>query len=263
MLRFLSAFREYKNLIWQLLQMNLIIQYKKSYISIFWIIFNPLFQVIIWSILHFSGFINPGNVKMPYFLYLTTGMTLWWFGYNLYDNISNIYITNAGMILDNQFPKEVLIIECILRQSIYYFFNLLFVICVMIAYHIPFQFNTLLFPIYLVPLIFFSISLGMFFSVVRILAVDFALAFDKVLSLLLFVTPILYATKVSNPHMAKIIHFNPYSYFITLPRNILLLEGLTGTKPLLIGIVSTTMLLLLSVAFFHKAERKVIEKIFL
>jgi ABC-type polysaccharide/polyol phosphate export permease len=263
MLKFLYAFKNYNNLIWQLLNVNLIVQYKKSYVSTFWIVFNPLFQVIIWSILHFSGFVNPGDVKMPYLLYLTSGMTLWWFSFYLYENISTIFISNAGMILDNQFPKEVLIIECIIRQCIYYFFNLLFVILTMILYKVDFSFMSLLLPFFMLPLIFLSVALGMFFSVIRILALDIAMAFDKFLSLVLFFTPVLYAYQSGHPIMKNIIRFNPYSYMITLPRNILILGTCNEYKLFFITLVISIILLILSVAFFHKAENKVVEKIFL
>lgn len=263
MLQFFYAFKKFNNLIWQLLYVNLIVQYKKSYVSTFWIIFNPLFQVIIWSILHFSGFINPGNVRMPYFLYLISGMTLWWYSFHLYENISNIFLTNAGMILDNQFPKEVLILECIIRQTIYYFFNLIFVIIFMFIYQVHFNWISLLFPIFILPLVIFSTALGMFFSIMRVLALDIAMAFDKLLGLLLFVTPVLYATQVSNPYMQQIIHFNPYSYLITIPRNVLMMGAIENFSLYLLILCISIILLFLSVLFFHKSQYKVVEKIFL
>ena len=50
---------------------------------------------------------------------------------------------------------------------------------------------------------------------------------------------------------------------ITLPRNILILGTCNEYKLFFITLVISIILLILSVAFFHKAENKVVEKIFL
>ena len=250
-----------KFLIVELLKQNLFTQYKQSKFSLFWIVFNPFFQILIWTILHYSGFLYVGNVQMPYVIYLIAGIVLWWYTYNIYDSVSTLYIKYSGIILENQFDIAVLVIEAWLRQSIFFIIHLVVLLIFSIYFKISFQPLTLVYPILLIPLILFALSLGLIFAVWRILAVDFAMIFDKMINLLFFITPILYKPNFNNQYLKYIIKFNPFSYLITLPRNAMIYGTLPNNIQIILLFVGTSIVFYLSIIYFKRMKFKTIEKI--
>lgn len=266
---FIKSIQTNKFLIVELLKQNLFTQYKQSKFSLFWIIFNPFFQIIIWSILHYSGFLSVGSVQVPYLIYLVAGMILWWFAFNIYESVSTIYSKYSGIILENRFDLSVLIIEAILRQMIFFIIHLivLFIICIYFKFH--FQSAAILYPLLLLPLLFFSVALGLVFAVWRILAVDLAMIFDKMMALLFFITPILYKPTYDNPYkpnldnplLSYIIRFNPFTHLIILPRNALIYGELPPIIGILVIYIISFVLMYLSLRYFQRMKFKTIEKL--
>lgn len=248
-------------LIVELLKQNLFTQYKQSKFSLFWIIFNPFFQILIWTILHYSGFLYVGNVQMPYIIYLVSGIILWWFTFNIYESVSTIYIKYSGIILENRFDISVLVIEAFLRQCIFLGIHLFVLLVLSIYFKISFQPLTFIYPILLIPLLLFGLSLGLFFAVWRILAVDIAMIFDKLISLLFFITPILYKPNLNNQYLKYIIRFNPFSYLITLPRNAMIYGVLPHPIQVVLIFILSMLIFYLSLTYFNKMKYKTIEKI--
>ncbi len=266
---FIKSIQTNKFLIVELLKQNLFTQYKQSKFSLFWIIFNPFFQIIIWSILHYSGFLSVGSVQVPYLIYLVAGMILWWFAFNIYESVSTIYSKYSGIILENRFDLSVLIIEAILRQMIFFMIHLivLFIICIYFKFH--FQSASILYPVLLLPLLFFSVALGLVFAVWRILAVDLAMIFDKMMALLFFITPILYKPTYDNPYkpnfdnplLSYIIRFNPFTHLILLPRNALIYGELPPIIGILVIYIISFVCMYLALAYFQRMKFKTIEKL--
>jgi len=266
---FIKSIQTNKFLIVELLKQNLFTQYKQSKFSLFWILFNPFFQIIIWSILHYSGFLSVGSVQIPYLIYLVAGMILWWFGFNIYESVSTIYSKYSGIILENRFDLSVLIIEAILRQLIFFIIHLIvfFLICIYLKFH--FQSAAILYPLLLLPLLFFSVTLGLVFAVWRILAVDLAMIFDKVIALLFFITPILYKPTYDNPYkpnfdnplISYLIRYNPFTNLILLPRNAIIYGQLPMKLQILMLFIINFVMMYLAFRYFHRMKFKTIEKL--
>lgn len=261
MISLLKAFQENRFLIGELLKQNLFTQYKQSRFSFFWIVFNPFFQIIVWSVLHFSGFLQVGLVQVPYIIYLVAGIILWWYSFSLYESISTIYTRYTNIILENRFDILVLVWEAIFRQSVFFLIHLsvLFVLCM--YYKIHFYSIALLYPFLLIPLLLFSISLGLFFAVFRVLAVDLAMIFDKLVGLLFFVTPILYKATFDHVILKWIVRLNPFSYLIVLPRNVLLYGRILPYQWLAFAFVFSFSSFIVSLWYFKRMQYKTIEKL--
>jgi|694.fasta_scaffold110325_2 ABC-type polysaccharide/polyol phosphate export permease len=261
MISLFSAYKKNRFLIAELLKQNLFTQYKQSKFSLFWIVFNPFFQIIIWSILHLSGFLKIGNVEVPYVIYLVSGITLWWYSFSLYESISNIYIKYTNVILENRFDILVLVVEAIIRQTIFFMIHLavLFVLCVI--YKITFYPIAVLYPFFIVPLILFSVALGLIFATIRVLSVDFAMIFDKIFGLSLFLTPILFKPTFNNTVLKYIIKFNPLSYLITFPRNLLLYGKSPSFFVVIFIVVLSITSIVVAMMYFEKMKYKTIEKL--
>ena len=256
-----KAYFDNKFLIAELLKQNLFTQYKQSKFSLFWIVFNPFFQIIIWSILHLSGFLNIGNVEVPYIIYLVSGITLWWYSYSLYESISTIYIKYTNVILENRFDILALVVEAIIRQTIFFMIHLFVLFLLCIIYKITFYPFAIFYPFFIVPLILFSVSIGLIFATIRVLSVDFAMIFDKIFALSLFLTPILYKPTFNNTFLKYIIKFNPLSYLITFPRNLLLYGKSPSLFVILLIVVLSISTIVVAMIYFEKMKFKTIEKL--
>lgn len=256
-----KSLRRNQFLIVELLKQNLFTQYKQSKFSLFWIIFNPFFQIIVWAILHNSGVFQVGDVQLPYIIYLVAGMILWWYAFNVYDSISTIFIKYSGIILENKLDISVFVVEGFIRQSIFFIIHLSVLLALCFYYQIPFHPVALLLPILLLPLVFFSIAIGLIFAIWRILVVDLAMIFDKLVSLIFFITPILYKPAFDNILIKFIVKWNAFSYIIVLPRNAIIYGILPHTSALVILYIATFVFLLGAIYYFDKMKFKTVEKL--
>jgi len=66
----LSNIKNYRFLIIQLVRIDILSGYKKSYVGILWMVIYPILSVIIWVILNGAGIIQPGESSIPYPAYV-------------------------------------------------------------------------------------------------------------------------------------------------------------------------------------------------
>lgn len=248
-------------LLFELVKLNLFVQYKQSKFSLFWILFNPFFQIAIWTVLHYAGFLQTGAIRTPYPVYLVSGMVLWWYGFNVYESVSNVYIKNTGMILENKIDVFILVIECVVRQTIFFIIHLLLLLLLCLYYKLPFHASSVLYVLLLLPLLFFNMALGMIFAIWRVLAVDIAFIFDKILFLLFFITPVLYKPSFKGNVWSMLFKLNPYSYLITMPRNALLYDAIPKWYIVVLLSVGALLLFILAKMYFRAWQYKTTEKL--
>ncbi len=136
-------------------------------------------------------------------------------------------------------------------------------ILVLVLFKVPLSWTSFLFPIALLPIIFLGTGLGLIFSVLKIVALDFTTLFDNSLELLKFITPVVFATTVNNSILQLIMKYNPLTYLINFPRSVLLNQGFPDFNLFLLCAVSSFLFLIFSYRFFTISSPVVFEKIIL
>ncbi len=252
---------EYKTLIKWLVVVGLTQQYKKSFFGVSWLFLSPIISIFLWVLLQSTGMFHPGDTKIPYVAYVFLSQSIWSFFISFYKSISETYTGRGAELLQNNFPHIVIVFEKIIIAMVNFGIPFLLSIIVLLYYKVSFSWTSLLFPIALIPLMCLGVALGLLFSVLKIVAIDFTTLFDNSLELIKFITPVVFATTVNNITLQTIMHYNPLTYLVNFPRSVLLNQGFPDVNLFLVCSLAAVIFLIFTYRFFTISSPIVFEKI--
>jgi lipopolysaccharide transport system permease protein len=210
-----------KYLILELIKIEFTQNYKRSFIGIGWMLFLPILQSIVWIFLQKSGLLNPGELKVNYIAYVLIGTLLWQLYNQSYDVLGNCINTSIKTFTQGFIPvfyivtaKYTLILaRFFISGAINIFLIYLFSEA---SLNIP------LFLLSIIPFMLFCFTMGVFMSMIEVVNTDVYILGKEFNKFLLFLTPIIYSPKFDSTIIQNIIEYNPLSYFISIPRDLLL-----------------------------------------
>lgn len=244
---------KYWELIKHLTLRDIRVRYKQSFLGYFWVILNPLFQMIIMSFV-FSKLIRIQNLGVPYPVYVYAGLLPWLFFANASTSAMNSLVSNSSLIKKIYFPREVLVFSSLLAKVFDFLLASVIFIIILIFFQIPFTWYMLLFiPIFIIQFIF-TFGLSLFLSSLNLFYRDIQYLFELIVILWFYLTPILYAVEFFPERYRWIFQLNPMSVFINAYRKVLLGGDFPNLTSLGIGIVISIVIYILARKFFKKTE---------
>lgn len=248
-------------LVWQLVKVALTIQFKRSFLGITWLFLAPIFAIIVWVVLNGAGVIEPGDTGIPYPAYVLLSMSIWGFFSDAYFGISNILLSNARILLTTSFTTEVLLLERLIVHLIRFAIPMVFNIILLLVFGVDLHLIGLLFPFALIPLLLLGMGIGLLAGLFRVVAVDLAKIMDQAIRFLMFLTPVIYAPKLDIPWIGIIVKYNPLTYLIGIPRDLLI----SSTSELWIGYFVSAfvsgLFFILAYFIFNRSEKKTLERL--
>ena len=217
---------------------------------------------MIWVTLHSAGIFNPGDTGLAYPAYVFFSTTLWVFFFEAYKSVSESVTFHSKLLLSHKIPYATIIIERTAFQLLNSIIPLLVNIPVLMLFGAEFGWLSLLFPLTIIPLLIMGVALGMFVAVLKVVAVDFSNAIDEVIKVVKYLTPVVYAANADLGFLSKIIQWNPLTYLIGFPRDILLNQGFgfgMGYAWVCLGLL---IFLFIAMRFYMKSAPLLVEKLF-
>jgi lipopolysaccharide transport system permease protein len=117
-----------------------------------------------------------------------------------------------------------------------------------------------LFPIMIIPMMLLGAGIGLISSVINVVAPDIQKAITFTMGLLMYVTPVIYSAKVSDPMLQIIIKWNPMTYLIGAARDSLIYCKIEHLDRFFISFGISVLFFLITWRLFYISEEKVIEK---
>ncbi len=254
----LSAHRQ---LIIELIKIELLSEFKRSFLGVFWVFFKSLFPLVLWLLLQQAGLFKPGSTKIHYALYLLVGLSIWNLFHQIYEKVSEALVQYATILKEARFSHEVLLYTKALTAIIMQGLPLIISLVLLIFMAKVDVLSIFLGLILLLPVMIAALSTGIILSVVRVVLPDVFQVIDRVFSLGLYVTPLVYTESVQSGWLKFIIQYNPLTYLIGLPRNLM-----TGAENSLMAIQIFIALSIFSCVFwyfatmvFRKSEKRFVE----
>lgn len=259
--RFFSDVWHHLELIRELSNMELRAQYKKSFIGLAWLFVLPLINVLMWILLYEGGVFNPGKLQVPFVLYVMTGSVCWIFFYLLHDSLSKAISGGSYQFLLSEFPRIVIMCQKVRTHLLTFAFPLALCMVMVPVMGLSVHITFFLFPLFLIPLLLLAIASGLLFSLLEIVASDVARMVNRILAASLFITPVAFSAKQSRGMLSGLVEFNPLTYLIQVPRDILL----TGRIELSAGYgyctAAAVVFFIFSLRTFYAAETRVMERL--
>lgn len=247
-------------LIYQLFRRDFLMSYKKSFIGMGWILISPLLAVVSWVFYNFTGILQPGDVGIPYPAYVLLSTTIYGLFGSFYTAASGTLTAGAGFITQVNYHHDALLIKQALLQLANFSIAFLINIIIIISFGIYPSFYIFLFPLFILPIFFIGSAIGLFASVIEVVASDVNKGITFLIGLLLFITPVIYSSKVQNPLLQQLIKWNPLTYLIGGARDMVIYGRMDRLDIYLICVCFSLLVFLVSWRIFYITEQRVIEK---
>lgn len=256
----INELRQNRWLIYQLFKRDFLTIHKQSLFGILWAIILPFLNITIFIVLNRSGILNIGDVGVPYSIYALIGMAFWHFFSNGLVACSNSLVNAGPMILKINFSKKSLVIAAAGKAIIPFVIQIIIAYIFLIFYGKTPSLWSLLIPVFIIPLILFTIGLGFLMSLLNGVMRDIGNIISILLILLMFFTPVLYA-KPQSGLLLTLTTYNPLFYLISAPRDLILKGSVQEWEGYLIICLVSIGIFVGCLFAFHLTETRVTERI--
>jgi len=250
-----------RQLIWYLYKRDLFVSYRTSFLGSTWILISPLLGIVSWVFLNQTGFLRPGELEVPYLVYVLVGTSVWGFFMKSYADGSNTL--QAGKKISSQiyYPHEINFVQLSLLTITNFSITFLLNLIVVVLFGISLSWKVLFFPFVLLPLLFLGLGMGLIVSLIGVVIIDLKRVIDYLLGLVLWITPVVYSTKLDNELIQKIVPYNPLTYLVSSAREIVISGQLYEPKYFFICAAGTFVFFLIALRLFWVSEHRLIERL--
>lgn len=248
---------KHREILYQLTGREIKARYKQSILGYFWVILNPLFQMLVMSFA-FSIIMRiptKSASNIPYSVFLFVALLPW----NLFStSISSAgasLVSNASLITKIYFPRTILVIATILSKIVDFLYALIVLVIYMIYYQIPININILwVIPIFFIQQIF-TLGLALIVASANLLYRDIQYLISLLLLLWMYLTPIIYPADLVPLRYKFIFQLNPLAVIVNAYRQTVLGGGSPNYQSLTIGLIVSLITLVLGYKYFKSREK--------
>lgn len=249
---------DYRAMIGSLVKKELSARYKGSVLGFLWTFINPLFQLLIYTLL-FSVIMRSGIENYAMFLFVA--LVPWLFCSTSLTAGSQCVIQSAGLVQKVYFPRIILPIVSVCSN----FLNMLFSFAVVFAALLitgwgvsPVAFAL---PIIMVIEFFFVLGLVMIFSALSVYFRDLEHILGIVSMAWMYLTPVLYSVDMVPEGLHGFMQYNPMTSVILSYRNILYDKVLPDFNTLGMTILYAVIFMVVGYFVFQRLQRKFAEEL--
>jgi len=259
----LPLFQEIKSIIkwhellWQIVGREVKARYKQSILGFFWVILNPLAQMLVMSFAFSTILRIPTNSSenIPYSLFLFVALLPWNLFANSLSFSAGSLVSSGPLITKIYFPRTILVLATIIAKIIDFLFASIILIIFMIAYQIPITLNILwVLPLFFIQQIF-TLGLSLFLAASNLLYRDIQYLLNMILLLWMYATPVFYPVDLVPDKYRLIFQLNPMAVIINAYRQVILGGGEPKYSSIIIALVLSFIVLLLGLSYFKSREK--------
>ncbi len=210
----LELFR-YRDLLWSLIQRDLTVRYKRSVLGFFWTMLNPLLTMLVMALVFSSVF--RFDVE-HYAVYLLSGLLLWnFFSQSTVQAMGNL-VWGGDLINKIYIPKSIFVVSAIGVGLANWIFALVPLALIMLITGQAFSLALLCLPVSILFAVLFTTGVGLIVATLAVYFSDIANVYQVGLTVLLYLTPIVYPVEVVPSQYQVFLRLNPLYYFVEIFR---------------------------------------------
>ncbi len=250
-----------RELIWQLFKRDFTAGYKKSFLGLSWLVISPIMAVVSWVFLQKTGIMNPGDVGVPYPVYVLLGSSMWGLFMGFFQGARSTLSAGASLVMQVSYPHEAMLFQQAAQKLAGFLITFTVNIVVMLCFGIVPSWGILLMPFVALPLFLLGSALGLVASMVSIVAMDVNRIIELGLGFLIYLTPIIYAPdRLPSQALQGILQWNPLTHLVCSVRDMVLYGRLYDVQGYCISSVVALALFMVSWRLFYVSENKIIER---
>lgn len=248
---YIQNFMKFRPLLGELVARDIKIKYRRSVLGVLWTLLNPLFMMIILSVV-FSNLFKFDIENFP--LYLLSGQIIFNFYSESTSSAMSAITGNAALIKKVYVPKYLFVISRVFSSFINLMASFTALILVMIATRAELHWTVILSFIPLALLVFFSLGIGLILSAITVRFRDIMHLYSVFLTALTYLTPVIYPMSILPSWLYKIVMLNPLTNILIMFRNVMINDTIFDLPSLIIAVVETFVFLEIGLYVFYKNQ---------
>jgi ABC-type polysaccharide/polyol phosphate export permease len=246
---------KYKELLRNLVTRDIKVRYKRSFLGFLWVMLNPLFMMLILTMV-FSGLFKV-SVK-NYASYLLSGIILWnFFSQSTSTSLMSLF-GNSNLIKKVFIPKAIFPLSVIMSAMVNFIFSLVPLFLIFYVTGTPIGPHIYLVPVILVLVGLFSFGVSLILSTLTVFFHDTIYIYEVLLLGWMYLTPIFYPESIIPQKFAFILQLNPFYYFLTLFRGALYADTSLLFEKLLYSVFFSLAALAAGWLFYNRFKDRVV-----
>ena len=248
---YIQNFMKFRPLLGELVARDIKIKYRRSVLGVLWTLLNPLFMMIILSVV-FSNLFKFDIENFP--LYLLSGQIIFNFYSESTSSAMSAITGNAALIKKVYVPKYLFVISRVFSSFINLMASFTALILVMVATRAELQWTVILSLIPLGLLVIFSLGIGLILSAITVRFRDIMHLYSVFLTALTYLTPVIYPMSILPSWLYKIVMLNPLTNILIMFRNVMINDTIFDLPSLIIAVVETLVFLGIGLYVFYKNQ---------
>ncbi|MEQ9299474.1 MAG: ABC transporter permease [Cyclobacteriaceae bacterium] len=252
--------RRSRFLIYQLLKRDLFAQYKKSFVGIGWALITPIFAILSWLLMRMTGILNPGELDIPYPVYILMGATCWRYFASMIDAGARTLSAGKDLIQQVNYPHEVIFFQQLLLKNIDFLISFIIVNLAIALLGVYPSWKIIFLPLVMIPCMALGSSVGLLLAIIGVVAVDVTRFVNSIIGFLIYTVPIIYSDKVESELLQFVNKYNPLTYLVCSMRDLVLFGNLYEWRVFIVVSVVSILILIFVLKTFYVLENKIIER---
>ena len=248
---YIQNFKKFRPLLGELIARDIKTKYRKSVLGVLWTLLNPLFMMIILSVV----FSNLFKFDVEYFpVYLLSGQLIFNF-YSEATTASMSAIMDNGSLLKKIYvPKYLFVLSRVFSSTINLLASFTALILVMLAMRVELHYTVLLVSIPLIFIVLFSLGVGLILSAITVKFRDIMHLYSVFITALLYLTPVIYPMSSLPYWMQRVVGLNPITNILMMFRDVMLYDNFPNLSSILIATIESLTALGIGVYVFYKKQ---------
>lgn len=248
---YIQNFRKFQPLLGELVARDIKIKYRRSVLGVLWTLLNPLFMMIILSVV-FSNLFKFDVENFP--IYLLSGQVIFNFFNDATTNSMYAIIGSSGLIKKIYVPKYLFVLSRVLSSIINVLASFSALILVMLAMRVELYWPILLVWFPMITLMIFSLGVGLFLAAVTVKFRDIQHLYSVFITGLTYLTPVIYPMSILPGWLYKIVMINPITNYLQMFRGLMINNTLPNVLQVIVAIVEAFIMLAIGLYVFYKNQ---------
>ena len=251
MTQYIQNFLKFQPLLKELVARDIKIKYRRSVLGVLWTLLNPLFMMIVLSVV-FSNLFKFDIENFP--LYLLSGQVIFNFFNDTTTSSMGAIISNGSLIKKIYVPKYLFVLSRVFSSFINLMASFTALMLVMVAMRVEMNWTVVFVPIPLLFLVGFSLGIGLILAAITVKFRDIMHLYSVFTTALMYLTPVIYPMSILPDWLSPIVKANPVTNILLMFRDVMLNGNFPNILGILIAFIETALALGVGLYVLYKNQ---------
>ena len=251
MTQYIQNFLKFQPLLKELVARDIKIKYRRSVLGVLWTLLNPLFMMIVLSVV-FSNLFKFDIENFP--LYLLSGQVIFNFFNDTTTSSMGAIISNGSLIKKIYVPKYLFVLSRVFSSFINLMASFTALMLVMVAMRVEMNWTVVFVPIPLLFLVGFSLGIGLILAAITVKFRDIMHLYSVFTTALMYLTPVIYPMSILPDWLSPIVKADPVTNILLMFRDVMLNGNFPNILGILIAFIETALALGVGLYVFYKNQ---------